>query len=253
MSLTLHDFFSTQKVLGPIDEREYEKAGIYINVAKAFAHSFYQPVFIADFYKKNFMFLSGNISHLCGNVEEQTGTSKDAFFFDHVPPEEQEMMVEIISKAIELQQTFPVEDRLDWTLSYYFHLVNDSKKRLIMHKVSPLRLSPDGQLWLAICSLSLSSRREIGHATMRRDAHKDYFQYSFKSHVWYYREGISLTDMERDVLILSSQGFTMKEIADRLFRSEDAIKACKRVLFAKLGVKSITEAVFCAINDNLLR
>ena len=44
----------------------------------------------------------------------------------------------------------------------------------------------------------------------------------------------------------------MKEIAGKLNKSEDSIKNYKRVLFAKLGVKSITEAVFEAINLNLL-
>ena len=58
--------------------------------------------------------------------------------------------------------------------------------------------------------------------------------------------------MEHDILMLSSQGYTIKEIASMLCKSEDSIKSYKRVLFAKLGVKSITEAVFAAINYDLL-
>ena len=44
----------------------------------------------------------------------------------------------------------------------------------------------------------------------------------------------------------------MKEIAPIFGKSVDAIKLYKRVLFSKLGVRSITEAVMAAINRNLI-
>ena len=44
----------------------------------------------------------------------------------------------------------------------------------------------------------------------------------------------------------------MKNIADRLCKSEDTIKACKRNLFAKIGVKNIAEALFHATNYQMI-
>ena len=44
----------------------------------------------------------------------------------------------------------------------------------------------------------------------------------------------------------------MNDIADRMCKSVDTIKACKRSLFAKLGVKNIAEALFHAANYQLI-
>ena len=44
----------------------------------------------------------------------------------------------------------------------------------------------------------------------------------------------------------------MNDIADRLCKSGDTIKACKRILFAKIGVKNIAEALFYATNYQMI-
>ena len=61
-----------------------------------------------------------------------------------------------------------------------------------------------------------------------------------------------MSETEREVLRLSAQGYTMNEIADRLCKSVDTIKACKRNLFAKMGVKNIAEALFHATNYQMI-
>ena len=66
------------------------------------------------------------------------------------------------------------------------------------------------------------------------------------------KEGITLSETEREVLRLSAQGYTMNDIADRMCKSVDTIKACKRSLFAKSGVKNIAEALFHAANYQLI-
>ena len=103
-----------------------------------------------------------------------------------------------------------------------------------------------------MCSFSLSSRKEPWNPTLRHFQHLDYYYYSLKKRRWYYKEGQDLTDIEKEILILSSQGYIMKEIAEKLGKSESAVKFYKRQLFDKMGAKNITEAVFTALNDNLL-
>ena len=44
----------------------------------------------------------------------------------------------------------------------------------------------------------------------------------------------------------------MNDIADRMCKSVDTIKACKRSIFAKLGVKNIAEALFHVANYQLM-
>lgn len=66
------------------------------------------------------------------------------------------------------------------------------------------------------------------------------------------KKNVVLSEIERDVLVLSAQGYTMNDIADKLCKSVDTIKACKRALFAKLEVRNIAEALSYATNNNLI-
>lgn len=251
MALTIKSFFNEENIIREIDIKRYDRLDAYTNMAEAFSRNFCIPVFIVDFHRQNFLYASSSSAYLRGITGESDEVLGKNLYFDFLPQDEEEMLKEIIGKSFELFHSFPVEERSDWTLSYYFHLCNGGKKRLIMHKITPLELADGGRVWLALCTFAISSRKEAGYPTMRRNKHQDYFFYSLKNRVWYYREGIDLSNMEREILLLSSQGFTMKEIARRVCRSEDSIKASKRVLFAKLGVKNITEAAFAAMNDGL--
>lgn len=88
---------------------------------------------------------------------------------------------------------------------------------------------------------------------MKKAGAKDYYGYSLEKHKWINKKGITLSETEHDVLTLSAQGYTMNDIADRLCKSVGTIKACKRVLFSKLGVGSVTEALSYATNYKLLQ
>ena len=107
-------------------------------------------------------------------------------------------------------------------------------------------------IWLAFCTVSLAATDEPGHIIMQKNGERGYFEYSTDRHKWERKEGITLSEAEREVLRLSAQGYTMNEIADRVCKSVDTIKACKRSLFAKLGVKNIAEALFHAVNYQMI-
>ena len=250
--LTIQDFFNADNTVTRWDTLEQENRDIYVDAARAFSRNLYQPVYIVDFLEKEIIHISGNMRRLCGSSQSESVEHADALYFDYIPDEEKLMLKEIVEKTFELFKTFPLEEREQWSLSYSFHLQCNNHKRLVLHRASPLRMTPDGRVWLALCTFSLTSNKEPGSPVFRRYGHRDYFFYSLKNHVWYYREGVSLTQTERDVLVLSSQGFTMKEIASRICKSEDSVKSYKRHLFAKLGVKNITEAVCSAVNNDLL-
>jgi DNA-binding CsgD family transcriptional regulator len=57
---------------------------------------------------------------------------------------------------------------------------------------------------------------------------------------------------EKNILLLSAQGYTMDEIAEQLFLAIDTVKFQKKRIFEKLEVKNIVEALFFAANQKLL-
>ena len=78
-------------------------------------------------------------------------------------------------------------------------------------------------------------------------------RYSFDEHCWVSQnEQVELTQDERTMLYLTAQGYTMREIAEQMFKSVDTIKMYRKHVFAKLGVSNISEALVYATNYYLL-
>lgn len=53
-------------------------------------------------------------------------------------------------------------------------------------------------------------------------------------------------------VILSIQGYTMSEIADKICLSPETIKKYRQRIFEKLDVRNISEAIVAAANNKLL-
>ena len=180
MSNDKNDFFLHSNVVNHISKEDYDKIELLVNAAKAFARSTYQCVYIIDYFHQDFIYASDNLAYLCGLEPEQLMEAGYQMYIDHVPDADLQMLIEVNKKGFDHFNELPVGDRLDYTISYDFHLTNGRHRRL------------------------------------------------------------------------SAQGYTMNDIADRLCKSVDTIKACKRNLFAKLGVKNIAEALFHATNYQMI-
>ncbi len=62
---------------------------------------------------------------------------------------------------------------------------------------------------------------------------------------------IFLTDREKDVLLLVTQGFNNQEIADKMSVTPYTVKSHMSGIFKKLNVKTRTQAVLVALQMNL--
>lgn len=225
---------------------------ILVNAAKAFARSTHQCVYIIDCLRHEFLYISENISSWCGKTSNDIVDLGYKFYVDYVPMKEHTMLQEINENALDWFNGLPFNERLEYTLSFDFHIVQNNKLRLVNHHLTPIELTRDGRLWIALCTLTMSSKSCPGSIIIKKSKSKFYYEYSLNEHKWMKKECITLNEVEREVLILSAQGHTMNDIADMLCKSVDTIKTYKRVLFSKLGVKNITEAMSYAINNKLL-
>ena len=252
MSNEKNDFFLHSNEVNHISKEDYGKIALLVNATKAFARSTYQCVYIIDYFHQDFIYASDNLAYLCGLQPKQLLEAGYQMYIDHVPENDLQMLLEVNKKGFDLFNELPVEDRLEYTISYDFHLVNGKQSRLIHHHLTPILLTDDGRIWLALCTISLAATDESGHIIMQKSGERWRFEYSTLKHKWEKKECITLSETEREVLRLSAQGYTMNDIADRMCKSVDTIKACKRNLFAKLGVKNIAEALSYAINNQLL-
>ena len=189
---------------------------------------------------------------LCGLPPEQMTALGYRFYSRYVPEDEQPMLIELNRAGFSFYNNIPINERKDWYISYDFHILNDGRRILVNHKLTPLALTSDGRIWLALCVVSASTHTESGHIEMHRVGSSDFFEYNLTTRRWDKRQMPVLTDGEKSVLTLSIQGYTMTEIADRICLSPVTIKKYRQRIFDKLDVRNISEAIMAATNNKLL-
>lgn len=248
----IEDFFIMSNSVYNITEEDYQKVELLIRMFDAISRTTYQSIYIIDYFKKNFLYVSSNPLFLCGHTPQKIKELGYMFYINHVPEKEQNMLTEINKSGFNFFEKIPIEDRNNYTISYDFHIVTGKRQILVNHKLTPLVLTKDGRMWLAVCVVSLSSHNTPGHIELRKSGTIQYWEYSLEKHRWVENNGITLSEKEKDILLLSAQGYTMNEISQKLFLAVDTIKFYKKKLFEKLGVKNITEALSLATNYKLL-
>ncbi len=249
---TTDEFFRSDNIVKLFEELDYSRVDEYIRAAEAFARTSYQSIYIIDYYKRNFLYVSPNPMFLRGLTPEQVKEMGYRFYLDYVPEDEQQLLLTFNSSGFSFYNELPLDERTKWYISYDFHTLYDSRKILINHKLTPMALTSDGRMWLGLCVVSVSTHTEPGHIEMHRVGSPDYFEYNLLTCRWEKRRIPMLSEGEKSVLTLSIQGYTMQEIAEILYLSPDTIKKYRQRIFEKLNVRNISEAIVTATNSKLI-
>lgn len=113
-------------------------------------------------------------------------------------------------------------------------------------------LSDKGDIWLALCTVSLSPEKTIGDVVISDHTCTDRYLYSFEGRRWRKQPELILSDREKEILQLSVKGLSNTEIGETLFIDANTVKFHKKKLFEKLHAENITEAVGIAANMRLI-
>lgn len=252
MDRSIGNFFIPDNEIKLPGELDYSRVDEYIRTAEAFSRATYQSVYIIDYFKQNFLYVSPNPIILCELSPQEMKELGYRFYLNFVPEEEQPLLLELNSAGFSFFNKLPVDERKDWFITYDFHILNKGRKILINHKLTPIALTSDGRVWLALCVVSAATHTEAGHTEMHRAGSPEYFEYNPTTRRWVKRCMPTLTDGEKSVITLSIQGYTMAEIADKICLSPDTVKKYRQRIFEKLKVRNISEAIVAATNNKLL-
>ncbi|MVO09563.1 helix-turn-helix transcriptional regulator [Flavobacterium sp. TP390] len=249
----INNFFSLKNTVNSVSDEEVLQTNDYLEPIKAFARTTYNSIYVIDYQKKGFDYVSENPLFLCGHTGEEVQEMGYAFYFKYVLKQDLDLLLKINGIGFEFYEKIPVEERKFHTISYDFHLKNqEGKIILINQKLTPLFLTNDGKIWKAICIVSLSNEQRSGNIKIFKKGDNKIFKYDLEGDFWKSEEKIELSDREKEVLSYSIRGFTITEIADAIYVSPDTVKFHRRKLFDKLGVNNISEAVAFATNNKLI-
>ncbi len=249
----LNAFFSTNNTVNKVTVEDTFQTSDYIEVIKAFSRITNQSVYVIDYQKKGFEYVSDNPVFLNGHSPEEVLEMGYDFYFKYVPQEDLQLLLKINSAGFDYFERIPLEERKSYSISYDFQLRTKEDRIILIHqKLTPIFLNSKGKIWKAICIVSLSSRQKSGNITIHKNGCNEAYRYDLKANCWKTLEKKVLTDREREVLQFSIRGYSIKEIAEKLFVAPDTIKFHRKKMFEKMDVPNISEAIAYARDNNLL-
>lgn len=249
----LNSFFDSRNTIQELTHHESAQKANYLEAVKAFARATYTSIYVIDYLKQGFEFVSDNPLFLCGNTPEQVLEMGYNFYFNHVPTIDLELLLKINAVGFDFYEKIPLNERIFYTISYDFHLKSkEGKLILVNQKLTPVFLTENGKIWKAICIISLSSERKSGNIKIYKNGENKVYNYNLDDDCWEISEKTSLTKREKEILQFSTRGLTINEIADTIFVSPDTVKFHRRKLFEKLEVTNISEAIAYATNNKLI-
>lgn len=249
----INEFFTIQNTVRSVSDTDKQQTSDYLECIKAFARITYMSVYVIDYEKKGFEYVSDNPLFLCGHSAQEVQELGYAFYFKYVTPTDLDLLLKINAAGFNFYEDIPVEERKDYTIAYDFHLKNQNGNVILINqKLTPLFLTKEGKIWKALCIISLSNEQDSGNVKIYKKGSGVAFHYNLKEEYWRKVDEIKLTAREKEILLYSTRGYRINEIADAIFVSTDTVKFHRRKIFNKLGVSNIAEAVAYATNNKLI-
>lgn len=237
-----------------ITPEDYEGINDIVEAVDAFSRMTYKSVYIIDYYKKNFLYVSENPLLLCGLSASEVKDIGYRFYIDNVPPEDVERLLKINEAGFHFSKDIPAKEKRHYTLSYNFRIINTISKKVqtINHLLTPLKMLPDGTIWLAMCVASLPTRAGGQDVVMFNNRTNERWDLDVEHNLWRRVPHIALTEQETQVIKLSAMGYTMHEIAEQICRSFDSVKGYRKSILEKFGTDNIAEAINYAMTYRLI-
>lgn len=244
MNTSVNDIFLAGTYDVCLSDAERAKKDIIIESVRAFSQCCVcQGVYVIDYSNRKFAYMSDKMASLCGHHADTMREMGYDFYRNYVPCQEYALLKEAHRKGFEFMERVPKEDRVHYSMQYDVHIINGRRTHCTHHTLTPLALDKKGHIWLALCIVTISSKNHYGHIIIKRENDGTFYEYDHHLHKWVGKSAVILTDMERSVLWMIRQGYTLTDMAEMLCRTTDTVKACRRRLYAKLGVVNMMEAM----------
>jgi DNA-binding CsgD family transcriptional regulator len=107
-------------------------------------------------------------------------------------------------------------------------------------------------MWLGLCVVTHSSGKGAGNIFISKNDGSKLYEYDLIAKEWKKQDRMSLSIREKEIIALSMRGFTMDEIADKMYITPETVKFHRKNIFQKLKVKNISEAISYTINYSIL-
>ncbi len=235
-----------------ITPQDYIIAEQYVTAIKAIAPIITGNIYIIDFYAQRFLYVSPGWLMLGAKKPEDVVDMGFEYYSTHMSRVETSMLARHARAFFGFLHRRQPEERGEYCASVNLHICNDGRSVLVNHKFAPLALDGGGRMWLGVCSVSLSGAAEAGNLIVRKRGQSSCWQYVDCADRWIEVVDAQLSGMEKEILLLAARGLSVSDISERVCRGVNTVKSRKKVIFGKLGVATMSQAVALALERGLL-
>ena len=106
------------ETLAKVSDVEYNKVQSYFEMLEAVSRLTYQSIYVMDYCKMNFLYVSDNPIFLCGRTREEVMAMGFDFLLEQCKPEEVHALIEINRASLDFFHHLPVSERDRTTCRY---------------------------------------------------------------------------------------------------------------------------------------
>lgn len=200
--------------------------------------------YITDYFQNKILFMSESFCRFCGYSKEDMAELGEGFYRKVFSADELPVHIRIAGAFMDFFYSLEGEDRYNNAATYNFTFIRkDGRKIGAVRRVTPLKLTDDGRLWLSISSINYSSANEIGGVFFSLPKKNKTYAYSLETGKWTEQDPVILSEKEKATAIEIYRGTLDKHIADSLCVSKDTISYYKKQIMQKTNTKTMREAL----------
>ncbi|MDR2920241.1 MAG: LuxR C-terminal-related transcriptional regulator [Tannerella sp.] len=212
--------------------------------------------YILDVQQKQFSYISPYTKQLCGYSVEQILNMGYSFYSKIVHPEDLPL-VENMYRELVLYCKKNEEKREEisyFSCTFRLQWQYDCKAKpvtyMVYHRVKPLWY--EAGLCYLLCASGSTVLKESGYLRVYYKDNMKYEGYNFTAQRWEPGAIKPLNEREKVILVLARRGKSRKEIAEHLCIGYKTLQNQLTVIFAKLKVQTMLQAVVLASNHHLI-
>ncbi|WP_455592686.1 response regulator transcription factor [Bacteroides sp.] len=218
-----------------------------VNVVGAVAQATNLTMYVIDLQEKEFLYVAENPHFRCGRSTDEIKVLGYSFFDYHVHPDDLKMFKEMHNTGINLLHCLSMDERKSCTIHYDFNLCNMNRKKvLINHKLTPLLHDREGNMRLMLCIVSVSPNIATGNMMITKGNSTQYYLYNHPKKKWSIKDAVNLSGRQKDILHMFAQGYTTKEISEKLEIAVSTVDKHKKHLYERLGIHDRASAIAVA-------
>lgn len=225
----------------------------YIEACELMSRSLDQVIYVADYRKREFAYVSAVPTMLFGLTPRSILNRGFSFLNDYITPEDIVFIRGIVHEWFNFLAECPRHHLSSYVLSYNLGLRSLRYGELVIaNSLIPLRFDANGQPWLAHGTISMATDRRLHLGRIGLMGQASYWEYDEQESKFHLVEVEPLSEVSKQVIYLSRLNLQVGDIANRLGRSESTIKWYRAELKRQFRVKTFEQVVAMASSLKLL-